>query len=393
MRRLFTALLALALLPQVGGAQEAETTTPKQKPIKRPTAEKKQPQPRVQMAILLDTSGSMNGLINQARTQLWNIVNEFATTTRNGIRPKLELALYQYGSGRLSKEDGYIRQILPFTDNLDQVSEELFKLTTGGSREYCGMVIDRAANELKWSGSGNDLKIIYIAGNEHFTQGPVDYRKACRTAISRGVIVNTVHCGPRARGIAGKWADGAMLADGSFTSIDHNARTTIAAPQDKELIRLSAEVNKTYIPFGNAKNRSDSKKRQTLQDMNAAKVSSSAAATRAVTKGNFLYNNASWDLCDACKQGKVNLKDIKEEDLPENMRKMTHAQREAHVQAMQKKRGELQKRVAELGKAREKYVAAEMKKIETKGAKVLGQVIIESARAQAAKKGFLKKER
>ncbi len=92
--------------------------------------------PRIQMAILLDTSGSMSGLINQARTQLWRIVNEFATAERDGKSPYFEVALYEYGHAPLGAKGGFIRNIVPLSDDLDKVSEELFKLTTHGGDEY-----------------------------------------------------------------------------------------------------------------------------------------------------------------------------------------------------------------------------------------------------------------
>ena len=138
--------------------------------------------PLVQMAILLDTSGSMSGLIDQARTELWAIVNEFIFAKRNGLEPELQVALYEYGKSSLPKKVGYIRQIVPFTTDLDKVSEELFALNTNGGQEYCGWVIKDATEQLQWSDSPDDLKVIFIAGNEPFTQGPVDYRDSCSLA-------------------------------------------------------------------------------------------------------------------------------------------------------------------------------------------------------------------
>ena len=92
--------------------------------------------PLVQMAILLDTSGSMSGLIDQARTELWSIVNEFVFAEQNGRKPQVQVALYEYGNNGLSVETGWIRQIVPLTTDLDKVSQELFALKTNGGDEY-----------------------------------------------------------------------------------------------------------------------------------------------------------------------------------------------------------------------------------------------------------------
>ena len=54
---------------------------------------------KIQLALLLDVSGSMNGLINQAQGQLWNLVNVLSTYQKKDIRPTIELALITYGNG------------------------------------------------------------------------------------------------------------------------------------------------------------------------------------------------------------------------------------------------------------------------------------------------------
>jgi len=91
--------------------------------------------PRIQLAILLDTSSSMSGLIDQAKTQLWRIVNEFATTRKEGKVPELQVALYEYGKSSLPANQGYMRMIVPLTTDLDKISEELFALQHNGGQE------------------------------------------------------------------------------------------------------------------------------------------------------------------------------------------------------------------------------------------------------------------
>ena len=146
----------------------------------------------IQMAILLDTSNSMDGLIEQAKSQLWKIVNEMATAKRNGQSPYLEVALYEYGKSTIPAGEGYLRMITPLTTDLDKVSEELFNLKTNGGAEYCGTVIQASVDGLQWSDDNSVLKVIFIAGNEPFTQGHINYQKACQAAIQKGIVVNTI---------------------------------------------------------------------------------------------------------------------------------------------------------------------------------------------------------
>jgi hypothetical protein len=341
--------------------------------------------PRIQMAILLDTSGSMDGLIGQARSRLWKIVNELATARKGGRIPRLQVALYEYGQDGIPAASGYLRRIVPLSEDLDRVSEELFKLKTNGGREYCGQVIQAAVRGLEWSRSGGDLKMIFIAGNEPFTQGGVDYRSSCREAIAHGIIVNTIFCGPYPEGLRTEWKAGADLADGRYLAIDaDHTPPPVSAPQDAEIARLSRELNQTYIAFG--KDGGAGKLRQEEQDLNAAAVSGEVLAQRAAAKASPQYSNSAWDLVDARKAGAVKLEEMKDEDLPEEMKGMSLKKRSEYVAAMQGKREALQKKIAGLHAERERFVAEKMKdQAETN---TLDSAIIEALRRQAAAKNF-----
>jgi len=128
----------------------------------------------IMIALLLDTSNSMDGLIDQAKSQLWKIVNEVAASkTVDGKRPNIKIALYEYGNAGLSSNEGFIRQVSALSEDLDVISEKLFSLKTNGGNEFCGQVIKTSLDQLAWSASKDDLKMIFIAGNEEFTQGSV----------------------------------------------------------------------------------------------------------------------------------------------------------------------------------------------------------------------------
>jgi hypothetical protein len=347
--------------------------------------------PRVQIAILLDTSGSMSGLIDQAKTQLWKVVNEFATAERDGVRPELEVALYEYGKSSLASEEGYIRMILPLTRDLDAVSEELFALTTNGGDEYCGWVIQDAVTELQWSPGFDDLKAIFIAGNEPFTQGGVDFRGACSRAIGAGIIVNTIHCGSYEDGRSGLWHEGALLADGSYMNIDQNqALVHVDAPQDAEIARLGAELNATYIPFGAAGEASAS--RQEAQDSNAAALAPAVAAERAAFKASGHYSNAAWDLVDALDEGRIEreeLEDLDEGELPEALRGMTAEERLAYIEESGTRRAALQDEISRLNEERKQYIAEQMRAQSEAGAQTLDEAMIGAIREQAKERGFV----
>jgi Mg-chelatase subunit ChlD len=344
-----------------------------------PSADKDRP--RIQVAILLDNSGSMEGLINQAKAQLWKFINEFATARKNGRAPLIEVALYTYGNPPP-------KQIVPLTDDLDLVSEKLFAVQISGGTEYCGQVIQMATNDLKWSAARDELKVIFIAGNEPFTQGPVNYAEACKAAIAKGIVVNTIHCGSDAEGVSGKWKDGALLADGMYMCINQNqVAPVINAPQDKEIADLGAKLNATYVAYGAAGR--DGQARQQQQDTNAAGLTHEAAVQRYVAKAQTQYRNSAWDLVDAINENRVKLEEVKDDDLPEPMRKMSLDERRAYVNQQNDQRLALQKRINELNQARQQYVAEAMKKQAGQGDQGLDAAMIGALRQQAAERHYV----
>lgn len=341
---------------------------------------------RVQIAILLDTSGSMEGLIEQAKSQLWKIVNEMALAKKNGVNPQLEVALYEYGKDSIPASEGYLRMIVPLSTDLDKISEELFKLTTNGGSEYCGQVIQRAAQGLQWAKSNEQLKVIFIAGNEPFTQGDVDYKKSCKEAISKGIIVNTIFCGSLQEGIDTNWKDGADLADGKYMNIDHNqAAVHIEAPQDKEIMALGQKLNETYVAYGTKG--AMSKSRQEAQDANATSVAGSGAMVqRSVAKASTQYSNSTWDIVDAEKEGKVKVEELDEDSLPAEMKKMSPKERKDFIEKKKKERAQIQEKINTLRQQRDKYVAEKQKSAAQK--QTLDNAVITTIKDQAKKKNY-----
>jgi len=346
-------------------------------------------QAKVQIAILLDTSSSMSGLIEQTKTQLWKVVNTFISAKQDGMVPFVEVALYEYGNSKLSKESNWVRQIQPLTRDLDQISSDLFSLTTSGGNEYCGAVISNAVNELKWDNDPKVYKAVFVAGNEPFTQGPVEPQKACRDAIAKGVIVNTIHCGSEEQGISGGWKSGALLADGNYLVINQNAAVVhIEAPQDAKLVELGESLNKTYIGFGQHARRKIAM--QASEDANAKNNEKSGAAVgRAIAKASANYRNDSWDLVDAWQSKDFDWAKVKKEDLPKEMQNLDLEGRKKYVADKLAERKKMQEEIGKLQKERNEYVAKKRAEMAKKGEEqTLDVAVTNTVREQAIKKGY-----
>ena len=361
----------------------------------------------VDVAILLDTSNSMDGLIKQAKSQLWKIVQQFADAKKNGQTPLLRVSVFEYGNTNLPASEGYVRQVIQLTDDLDKVSEALFALTTNGGDEYCGTVIDEAVKRLDWNNEPNSYKAIFIAGNEPFTQGSMDYQIACKKAIGAGIVVNTIHCGEYQQGISGKWQHGAELAEGEYLNIDQDrAVVHIQCPQDKIIIELNAELNKTYLWYGKRDVRTRFHENQQAQDFNASEYGGlasraaikaggiggslpSAAGGAPVEMKSGVYNNVGRDLVDTYLADADSLKKLEESELPEDMQFMDAESRQKHIQSMAAQRAEIQQKIAAAAKERQSYLDAEEAKLAKEtGVATLGDAVSSAVQKQLQASGF-----
>lgn len=345
--------------------------------------------PLIQIALLLDTSNSMDGLIDQAKSQLWTIVAETGKMSRHGERARLEVALYEYGNDSNSVFSGYVRQVMPFTDDLDALSARLFELDTNGGDEFCGLVIKKSLDELDWSTRDADLRIVYIAGNEPFTQGPVNYRDSGRKAARMGVVVNTIFCGSREEGISSRWADGARVTGGAYASIDGNYEYEyVPCPQDDRLSELNSRLNDTYLAYGSAG--TARKAMQQEQDSMAESQNKEGFFSRAKVKSSKSYSNSSWDLVDATTSGAMPLESVKEAELPAELRALDKSKREAYVAEKLAERTKIQGEIAALSAEREAWLAAQ--KADTKAKGALDTAVLAPLADLAKVKGFVRSE-
>ena len=311
----------------------------------------------IMIALLLDTSNSMDGLIDQAKSQLWKIVNEVAAAkSGDGTQPNIKIALYEYGNDSLLPTEGHIRQVSALSEDLDVMSEKLFSLSTNGGNEFCGQVIKTALNQLAWSASKADLKMIFIAGNEPFTMGSVSYELACGAAKEKEVVVNTIYCGDFNDGITLSWKRGAELTGGTFMSIEQNSQTVyVPTPYDNQIAALNDKLNATYVYYGASGEYR--KEQQMVQDKNAASYGLANIAERSFCKSSHAYKNSSWDLVDAAKDNEKVITEIKSDDLPTEMRTLSIAQRKVYIKQKSEQRTKIQDEIQSLNKKRQEYIS------------------------------------
>lgn len=342
--------------------------------------------PLVQVALLLDTSNSMDGLIAQAKSQLWRIVNELGAAERRGRRPTVQVALYEYGNSGLSARKNYIRQVIPFTTDLDEVSERLFGLSTNGGDEYCGAVIQKALADLAWDRDPAVYKTIFIAGNEPFNQGPADFREAIVPAVRQGIVVNTIFCGTRQEGVATCWKDGARAGRGEYFSIDASRDVVVApTPYDDQITSLGSRLDDTYVPYG-AQGRKRAEKRA-RQDKNAEMAAGAAAPVeRSIYKASPQYSTgAEGDAVTELTTKNTSVNALRK-DLPAPLQAMDERALESHLRGKAEERKELETKIQELTEKRRQFLSSQEKSNADQS--TLDSAMIKTIRQQAAEKEF-----
>ncbi|MES2738126.1 MAG: vWA domain-containing protein [Verrucomicrobiota bacterium] len=341
-------------------------------------------QPMVEVTFVLDTTGSMDGLIDGAKQKIWSIANDIISA-----KPK---PLVRFGLvGYRDRGDAYIIKRASLTDDLDAIHAQLqeFRADGGGDTpESVSEALHEAVTKMPWSTGDDVLKVIYLVGDappQAYENGK-DWKKVCEKAQETGILINTIQCGNLA-GTAEVWKAIASRAAGAYAVIPQDGNmVVIAAPQDEELGRLNAEIGKTLIPWG-----SESTRRSVTSKQRAAE-----AAAPADNASRLGYNSKSdktvqgeGELLDGLKEGKAELDKIKPSELPEELRKLNPAELKAHVEKQQATRSELQARITVLVKERDVFISAERKKRSTSGkTDSFDEQVAQTLRQQAAPKGI-----
>lgn len=326
----------------------------------------------------------MSGLLEQAKSQLWKIVNELSMAKKNDNNANLKIALYQYGNDNLNSTEGYIEKVLPLTNDLDAISEKLFALSTNGGEEYCGYAIKTATNQLDWETDSEGLNLIFIAGNEAFNQGSVNYKESCKNAINKSITINTVFCGDYESGINTNWLSGAQLTEGSYMNIDMNQKTVyVETPYDDQINDLNLKLNNTYIGYGELG--AHKKEQQNIQDGNSSFYGKSNMVSRTISKSSHVYSNSSWDLVDAQKDQDFKIEKVDPKTLPIEMQTMSTTEKINYVKTKAVERKKIQNKINELSQLRKSYIK------ENQGddlAKSLDKAMLDAIKKQAKNKGF-----
>ena len=341
--------------------------------------------PRIEVCFVLDTTGSMGGLIKGAKQKIWSIANEMISAQPT---PELKLGLIGYRD----RGDDYVVKSFSLTDDIDAIYGHLreFQAAGGGDTpESVNEALAEAIHKMPWSSDKKVLKIIFLVGDApphmDYPNGP-KYPDLCREAAKKDLIINTIQCGEMAE-TKPIWQEIAKLSEGSYVGISQSGNVAvISTPMDKELGRLNERMGGTLIPYGDS----------TLQAEVHAKYAAAKSAPVSAMADRLTYNSKTGramqgggELVDALNENKLKLDEIDQKQLPAELQKLDREELQKRITKARDERSDLQKQIVEVSKKREAYIQSENKRLAAEGkGDAFDQKVTETLHAQAAKKGI-----
>jgi hypothetical protein len=385
-RRTCQIAILAGLLGITGLVAYATEQTPKPDPIPIVTQPTPEARPQIEAAFVLDTTGSMAGLIQGAKQKIWSIANQMAD---GQPKPEIRIGLVGYRD----RGDEYVTKRFDLTDDIDSIYSELFAFHADGGGdgpESVNQALHEAVTQFGWSDSQNVYRVIFLVGDAppHMDyQNDVKYPEVVRLAKAKGIVINTIQCGTMG-GTTSIWKQIAKAGHGEFAAIAQGGgMVAMTTPMDDKLAHLNRELMETALAYG-----SDEHKRELGRKLEGASAAPAAVVAERLSymkKSGGALNSGRSDLLDAVKQGLVELDEVPEEELPAKLQAMKPAARKAFVQQETEKRKAVQHQIDSLTKDRDAYVRTETERLREGGKadgfddKVLGTI-----RSQAAVAGI-----
>lgn len=344
---------------------------------------------KIELVFALDTTGSMGGLIEAAKEKIWSIATNMAQAQS---QPEIKIGLVAYRD----RGDAYITKVVELSSDLDTVYSQLmdFKVNGGGdSPESVNQALYDAVHKIKWSEDQETYKAIFLVGDAppHMDYpNEVQYPKSMTMAVRKGILVNTIQCGSDNQTKA-QWRQIASLGQGDYFSVDQNGgAVAVVTPYDKELAKLSDELDSTRLYYGTPE---ELAKKKAKIDA-TAKVQEEASVASRARRATFNSSDSGkrnllgeGDLVEDVKSGRVKLKDIDKDTLPASVAALPAPQQLKLIEETQEKRTEIKRQIQELADQRGDFIKKKLEK--AGGAKgSLDEQLIGTLRKQASEKGL-----
>jgi Mg-chelatase subunit ChlD len=344
--------------------------------------------PIVDVVFVLDTTGSMSGLIQTAKEKIWAIATTMASAQPT---PEIRIGLVAYRD----RGDAYVTKVVDLSSDLDSVYATLMDFQAGGggdSPESVNKALNDAVNKMSWSQGEQAYQVVFLVGDAppHMDYNEVRYPQIVARAMEKGIVINTIQCGNMPMTVD-PWTQIASLGHGSFFQVEQaGGAVAYSTPFDEKIATLSAKLDQTRLYYGSDEEKDKMASKVAATDKLNANASVESRARRGVFNSsvggtaNMLGEN---ELVDAVASGVVALEDIEAEALPAALKPMAPEEQKAYVASLADERSELKRQIQTLSTDRDGYLS---KKVEEAGGRKdsLDQKLYDAVKEQAGKAGF-----
>ena len=344
--------------------------------------------PKIDVVFVLDTTGSMSGLIQTAKEKIWSIATTMASAQPT---PEIRIGLVAYRD----RGDRYVTKLVDLSADLDSVYAKLmdFQADGGGDTpESVNKALYDAVHDMSWSQDEQAYQVIFLVGDAppHMDYNEVRYPAIVADALEKGIVINTIQCGGMSTTVA-PWTQIASLGHGKFFQVDQaGGAVAFTTPYDDKIAELSAKLDDTRLYYGTEEQKARMKSKVAATDKLQASASVAVLARRGVFnasvggRANLLGEN---ELVEAFTNGTVSLDEIEADALPAALKPMARAEQKAYVAGLATKRDDLKRRIRALSEDRDSYLE---KKVEEAGGlkDSLDQQLYEAVKEQAGKAGL-----
>lgn len=352
---------------------------------------KKEVPPKIEVVFILDNTGSMGGLISTAKDKIWSIATSMA---QSDPAPDISMGLIGYRD----RGDRYITKITSLTTDLDSVYEELMQMSADGggdSPESVNEALNKAITHIPWSTDNKTYRVAFLVGDcpPHMDYpNDIKYPLTCSLAVKKGIIFNTIQMGnfPSTTPI---WKEIAAITNGQYIKVDQKASDlAVATPYDEKIAALTDSLDNARIYYGSHEEQVYQKSRMVKSSAMKSTMSTELKAKRGVynaTKSGMKNFAGSKELISDLETGKITLDKLDNNQLPENLKKLTPVQQKAAVDSVDALRKKIKSEVTLYQKKRTEYIENELKsKSESEKENAFSNKVYETIRKQAGDKGI-----
>lgn len=346
----------------------------------------------IDVVLCLDLSGSTNGLLDDVREKLWDVINQV-----NSYRPapELRIGVVAFSRPSFGAKNGYVKVLQKLTNDFDQLSFELYKLkpTIEKGDQLVGEAIRVSVKQMNWSDDKDALKVIFLVGNGMVNAGVDNYRESCELASERKIVIHSLYCRTRnnfEKELPG-WREIARLTGGEQYDIRIHKRTPLVLTSTNipEFRELAGQLTGTYLYYG--ENGLERYKMMASIDKNALLANEMTFESRLFYKisDRYQFHQQNWDLIDHLKMTNSALEDINMTFLPDSLKFTTPANvRNVALQLKDKRSKTIMDLRRHIPYDRQITINKRLEDRDIDKSDIFERVVINTLNRMAAEKGF-----